>query len=71
MCSGTSSIRIAEVGAIVSDQQAPPKADLIEVGGLTVAYRQTGSGPTLVLLHAARPPGDTPCSATCSGVSAT
>jgi hypothetical protein len=35
-----------------------PKVALIEVGGLMVAYRRTGSGLRLVLLHAARPPGD-------------
>jgi pimeloyl-ACP methyl ester carboxylesterase len=38
---------------IVSDQQAAAEIHLIEVGGLTVAYRQVGSGPTLVLLHGA------------------
>jgi pimeloyl-ACP methyl ester carboxylesterase len=38
---------------VVSDQQAPAKIHRIEVGGLTVAYRQAGSGPTLVLLHGA------------------
>ena len=31
----------------------------IEVGGLTVAYRQAGSGPTLVLLHGAFEDGRT------------
>jgi pimeloyl-ACP methyl ester carboxylesterase len=38
---------------VVSDQQARAKIHRIEVGGLTVAYRQAGSGPTLVLLHGA------------------
>ena len=37
----------------MSDQQATAEIHLIEVGGLTVGYRQVGSGPTLVLLHGA------------------
>ena len=52
MCSSLE-LGLAPILAIVSDQQAAAEIHRIEVGGLTVAYRQVGSGPTLVLLHGA------------------
>ena len=48
-----SRVGVGPILGIVSDQQATAEIQLIEVGGLTVGYRQVGSGPTLVLLHGA------------------
>jgi len=45
--------RVCLILTTVSDQQAAAELHRIEVGGLTIAYRQAGSGPTLVLLHGA------------------
>ena len=48
-----SRVGVGPILGIVSDQQATAEIQLIEVGGLTVGYRQVGSGPTLVLLYGA------------------
>jgi len=48
-----SRVGFGRILAIVSDQQVAAEIHQIEVGGLAIAYRQAGSGPTLVLLHGA------------------
>jgi pimeloyl-ACP methyl ester carboxylesterase len=45
--------RVCVILAIVTDHQGALEVHRIEVGGLTVAYRQVGTGPALVLLHGA------------------
>ena len=58
-CQHDDSVAVCVILAIVSHHQAAAEVHRIDVGGLTVAYRQAGSGPALVLLHGAFEDGRT------------